>query len=293
MTTPASSPAQDQPDLLLGRSLIDPSARTAEKDLVLPILLAAAKADQIGLAGVTSNQLYRALVPLVSLSPADVAPGRADRKNVTALQQTFRNAFSHGLFDGLLDQVKFEQAGQTVDGYRITPAGRSRLLESLLVDAPELRTDEVLTVVAGPSRIMEDMVARQILVRLAELQRGDNAKPISITALRKDVKAELPLSLLDIQILKDRSDTRIDQVIRNVISHNTLTKNGLVNRDSRGLLITDKGKTLVLEMILEKMSPPNFGVSPSPRVEFQASVDLTLNEQTKKIETRRSKLGRS
>lgn len=290
MTSSDTTAVQD--DLLLGRSLIDPQARTAEKDLVLPILLAAAKADQIGLAGVTSSQLYRALMPLVSLSQADLAPGRADRKNVTALQQTFRNAFSHGLFDGLLDAVQFDQAGQAQEGYRITPRGRSRLLESLLADAPELRTDEVLTVVAGPSRIIEDMVARQILIRLAELQPGDKAKPIAITALRKDVKSELPLSLMDIQILKDRSDTRIDQVIRNVISHNTLTKNGLVKRDERGLLITDKGKTLVLEMILEKMPPPSFGVAPSPRVDFQAVVDLTLAEQTKKIDARRSRIGR-
>ena len=133
------------------------------------------------------------------------------------------------------------------------------------------------------------MVARQMLVRLAELQHGENPHPISMNALRKDIKAELPLSLLDIQILKDRSDTRVDQVIRNVISHNTLTKSGLVSRNERGLLITDKGRLIVLEMILDKMSPPNFGISPTPRVEFQASVDLTLAEQAKKIEKRKSR----
>jgi hypothetical protein len=287
MTTSPSPALQD--DLLLGRSLIDPQSRTSERDLVLPILLAAAKAEQIGLEGETSSQLFRALVPLESVSDADRAPGRADRKNVSTLQQTFRNAFSHGLFDGLLDPSKFEQAGQTQEGYRISLRGMAKLLEILLQDAPELRKDEVLTVVPGATRVIEDMVARQILVRLAELQAGEDPRAISITALRKDVKSELPLSLMDIQLLKGRNDTRIDQVIRNVISNNTLTRPGLVTRDPKGLIITDKGRAVVLDFFLETMSPPDFGISPTPRVEFQARVDLTLAKHAEKIEARRSK----
>lgn len=279
-------------DLLLGKSLVDSANKTTEKDLVLPVLLAAAKADQIGLQGVTSEQLYRAIVPLVNLSPDDLSQGRRDRKTVSALQQTFWNSFSHGLFDGLLDKVEFEQAGKKTKGYRVTPDGCARLLQELLSDAPELRNDEVLTVVPGGARIMEDMVARQILLRLAELQSGENAKPVSITALRKDVKAELPLSLMDIQILKDRSDTRIDQVIRNIISHNTLTKSKLVERDARGLMITRDGLELALHMILKNVPVPNFGISPTPRVEFQESVDLTLAQEAEKVQERRARVPR-
>lgn len=280
-----------QDGLLLGRTLVDNTVRTAERDIVLPVLLAAAKADQLGLPGLTSGQLYRAVEPLVSLSPADLAPGRSDRKNVSALKHTFRNAFSHGLFDGLLARVEFDQAGRTVEGYQITDAGREALLAGLLSNAPATRNDDVLTVVNTQSRILEDMVSRQILFRLAELQPTSNSRPVPTATLRKDVRAELPLSLLDIQILKNRKDTHFDQVFRNSLrAIRPLMKHGLIERTEIGYKITDKGRLMVLDMLLEKITPPNFGVAPNPRLAFQAEVDSTLTKHATKIEARRSAL---
>lgn len=280
-------------DLLLGRTLVDETTRTAERDLILPVLLAAAKADQLGLAGLTSGQLYRAVEPLVSLSPQDRAPGRADRANVSAFQHTFRNAFSHGLFANLLNDVSFEQAGRTEKGYQISDKGREALLKGLLTDSPDLRTSEVLTVVPGESRILEDMVSRQILFRLSELQSDSNARPVSPSNLRKDVRAELPLSLMDIQILNNRKDTHFDQVFRNALREiRPLMKHALIERTDVGYKITDKGRLIVLDMLLEKLTPPNFGVAPNPRLAFQSEVDLTLSKHAEKVEARRSTLRR-
>lgn len=280
-----------QDDLLLGRTLVDNTVRTAERDIVLPVLLAAAKADQLGLPGLTSGQLYQAVEPLVSLSPQDVAPGRSDRKNVSALRHTFRNAFSHGLFNDLLTSVEFEQAGRRQEGYQITDQGREFLLEGLLANSPKLRSGDSMTVVAGESRILEDMVSRQILFRLSELQPTSAARAVSPSALRKDVRAELPLSLLDIQILNNRKDTHFDQVFRNSLrSIRPLMKHNLIERDELGYKITDKGRLIVLDMLLEKVTPPNFGVAPNPRLAFQAEVDSTLTKHATKVEARRSAL---
>lgn len=280
-----------QDDFLLGRTLIDDTVRTAERDMVLPVLLAAAKAYQLGLDGLTSGQLYRAIEPLVSLSPQDMAPGRSDRKNVSALLHTFRNAFSHELFDGLLVEVKFEQAGRQQEGYRITEKGVESLLKGLLSESPDLRTGDVMTVVPGQSRILEDMVSRQILFRLSELQPNSSARAVSTSNLRKDVRAELPLSLMDIQILNNRKDTHFDQVFRNSLrAIRPLMNYGLIERTELGYKITDKGRLIVLDMIMEKVSTPNFGVAPNPRLAFQAEVDSTLTKHATKVEARRSAL---
>lgn len=282
----------DKPDdILLGPTLVDDKVRTTERDMLLPVLLAAAKADQMGLPGLTSGQLFQAVAPLVSMSPADLAPGRSDRKNVPAIKHTFRNAFSHGLFDSLLNSVEFEQAGRKVQGYQISEQGREALLSGLLSNSPPIRDNDAMTVVPGESRILEDMVSRQILFRLSELQPTSKSRPVSTAQLRKDVRAELPLTLMDIQILRNRKDTHFDQVFRNSLRQiRPLMKFNLIERNELGYKITDKGRLLVLDMLLEKITPPPFGVAPNPRLAFQAEVDTTIVKHVNKVEARRSAL---
>lgn len=257
-------------ETLLGDSLVSQKVKTSERDLILPVLIAAAKADQIGYEAVTSAQLYKAISPLISISQEDEELSRRDRKNVTRLQQTFRNAFSHGLFKDYLDKVTFLDKGIEIEGYTINKNGKTFLLNNLLANAPSLRSDDKnIEPVRESGRILENMVAKQILLRLAELQPLENKQSIPINSLRKDIKSELPLSKEDLEILSGRADTRIDQVIRNVISHNKLTKNGFVTRDDQGLLITDRGRVAVLDMILEKVPLPNFGIANTMAANFE------------------------
>jgi hypothetical protein len=67
--------------------------------------------------------------------------------------------------------------------------------------------------------------------------------------LRRRVKAVIPLDAADMQPLRNRSDRRIDQIIRNLKSHKATPGNpfaeGLLNDVPRGFEITEAGRAFL------------------------------------------------
>lgn len=256
-------------DLLFGESLIDPEQPVLEKDLVFPVLLVLAKADSADHGPVSTYQFYTVFKNLFEMSEDDKEKVRADR-NLSRFKRTVQNLFSHDLLtkDGWVERQD--------NGWVITPRGRAQLLDNLLPSEPS-ELGEEMRVVGKGDRIIEAVVGFQVLVRLAELQKN-NATPVSISQLKKDIKASLPLTVNDLQTLKNRTDPKIDQIVRNLISHNTLTKNGWCNRNEKGLVITDKGKARVLDYLLEVFPAPDFTFLLHEENKFRSEVNARRSE---------------
>lgn len=239
-----------------------------ERDLVAPILLVLAQAERHKHGPVSTFQLHTVLRQIIELSEADEEIVR--RSSVTRFQRTVQNVISHDLLTRDNFIVREE------NGWKITPKGRAHLLDYLFQDIRELDSQGKVDF-ESKTRLVESIVAFHMLVRLAELQR-DNDKPVPLTRLRKDIKASLPLSMSDLGALKNRNDSKIDQIIRNVISHNTLTKKGHATRSDKGLVITVAGKAHVLDNMLEAFPAPDFGFLLHKEKEFRAQVNARRAE---------------
>jgi hypothetical protein len=72
---------------------------------------------------------------------------------------------------------------------------------------------------------------------------------LTTTQLRQELRERLPLSAVDMKPLRNRSDQRVDQIIRNLKSHKKATGNpffeGLLVDVPRGFRITDTGRRFV------------------------------------------------
>lgn len=265
---------------LFGDSLLDSESVIQEKDLIFPTLLVLAKADMENQGPITTFQLHAIFKDLFVLSETDEEIVRNDR-NVTRFRRTLDNIFSHDL----LTRQKWAKREKT--GWTITEQGRSFLLDCLLEPKDPLPNGEMRVLSQG-EKLIESVLAFQMLVRLAELQKTEKT-PISTNQLRKDIKSSLPLTVSDLFPLKNRSDTKIDQIIRNVISHNTLTKNGWCTRDEKGLIITDKGKARVLNFLLEALPSPDFAILMKKDQEFREKINLRRSEAASEAASLRQK----
>lgn len=254
-------------DSLLGDSLVDPTRPVQEKDLVFPILLVLAKADAENHGPMTTFQLDLVFRDLFEMSDED---DQIVRRSVTRFRRTLDNVFSHDLL------TRDKWAKREGDGWVITPRGRSYLLDYMLEPKDPLPNGEMRVLTQG-ERVVESVVAFQMLVRLAELQKNDNT-PVSTAQLRKDIKSSLPLTVSDLYPLKNRPDTKIDQIVRNVISHNTMTKSGWCTRSEKGLVITEKGKARVLDYLLEAFPAPDFGILLRKEQTFRAQINARRAE---------------
>ena len=255
-------------ETIFSQSTVSGQEPVQERDLVIPILLVLAQAERQNHGPVSTFQLHTVLKQIVELSDADQEIVK--RENVTRFQRTVQNVISHDLLTSEKLVVRNE------NGWTITPRGRAHLLDALFEETRE-PDSQARVDFDSKTRIVESIVAFHMLVRLAELQRGNN-KPVSITQLRKDVKNSIPLSASDLRPLKNRQDCKIDQIVRNVISHNTLTKNGHATRSEKGLVITIAGKAHVLDNLLEAFPSPDFGFLLVKENEFRAKVNARRSE---------------
>lgn len=249
-------------DSLFGESLFDPTRAVEEKDLVFPILLVLAKASSENHGPMSTFQLHAVFKDLFELSDDDQ---QIVRRSVTRFRRTLDNVFSHDLL------TRDKLAKREGEGWSITPRGRAYLLDYMLEPKDPLPHGEMRVMTQG-ERVVESVVAFQMLVRLAELQKNDTT-PVSTAQLRRDIKSSLPLTVSDLYPLKNRSDTKIDQIVRNVISHNTMTKSGWCQRSEKGLNITEKGKARVLDYMLEMFPAPDFGILLREENQFRAEVN--------------------
>ena len=255
-------------DTLFGDSLFDNTHPVEERDLVVPMLLIMAQADRKNHGPVSTFQFTTVLKNLFVMSEEDDKIVKRD--NVTRFQRTLQNVISHDL----LTANKY--ATRKDNGWVITPKGRAHLLNYLLEPKEPLPGNEMRVIDGGP-RVLETTIAFYMLVRLSELQK-DNTIPVTTAQLRRDIKSSLPLSVEDLAPLKNRPDTKIDQVVRNIVSHNTLTKEGYCTRSKKGLVITQKGKVKVLNNLLEVFPAPDFGFLLSQESQFRISVNTRRQE---------------
>lgn len=99
------------------------------------------------------------------------------------------------------------------------------------------------------SRIRERDLVLPVLKLIAEL--GDPDTGLAITEIDKELRRRLELSDADRRILKGRKDDRFSQVVRNLVSHRTLEREGLAlyrrgGSFGRGTyILTPKGRVLV------------------------------------------------
>jgi hypothetical protein len=101
------------------------------------------------------------------------------------------------------------------------------------------------------SRIRERDIVLPVLQLIAEF--GDPDSGLAVTEITKHLRKRLILSDADREILNGRKDDRFSQVVRNLVSHRTLEKEGLAiyrrgDRFGKGAyLLTPRGKILVGE----------------------------------------------
>lgn len=103
-------------------------------------------------------------------------------------------------------------------------------------------------------RISEKNLVFPALFILAQAKVHLNDFSVSTTDLKKAIYARIEDSLSDedLEPLKNRGDSKIDQVIRNLISNKTLEKSGFAeyNSDDRTLKITAAGFNFVSEKLI-------------------------------------------
>lgn len=243
----------------------DTSLKT--QDLILPSLMVLAQAERLGLGPITSAQLENALRPALPLSAADQESTASDSlsrfgrkvRNLVSSHQTLINA-------GLVKPVEVE--GETRAYVRISPKGQALLFDHMLGlmsdTAPAIdklmEAEPVLSAVEGAPRALERTLSEVTLLVLAQAQAANGGKPVNTTLLRRAVKAlpTLQVAPEDTEVLAGRKDTKIDQVLRNLIgSHKTLTRNRWARETDTGLSITQHGKVHLLSVFLSQFpSPP-------------------------------------
>ncbi len=90
--------------------------------------------------------------------------------------------------------------------------------------------------------VRESELTRPVLQALNESLLGE----LSTTELRMELKRRIKLDQLDLAPLRNRSDTRIDQKIRNIKCHRKQEQSpfsqGYIEEIPRGFRITEKGR---------------------------------------------------
>lgn len=247
--------------MLFKPSLTDSSVPVREEDLKLPTLMVLAKAKQAKINGLTGGDLVSALESITVMADADreVTPG--DR--VSRFRRQALNLLSHGTLqrEGLISARQSQKDRH--QRFHITSKGRAALAQKFIATIgmpPAARPP-----VESSSRTLERAIAKPALFVLASLEMTIGA-PVPMTTLRTALSNVLPQSEEDRAVLKNRKDTRMDQVIRNLISHNTLTKDGWVKRtDNNALTITPAGYSVVLDSLLRHVpTPPMFAKPVAP-----------------------------
>ena len=237
------------------------------KDLILPSLLVLAQAERLGLGPVSSVQLENALRPVMALSEADMATTASD--NVSRFSRKLRNMVSSHqtlINAGLVKQAVVEEDESRVY-VRITRKGQAQLFDHMLGmmsdTAPAidklLESDPAPQVVEGLARVSERSLVDVALLVLAQTQAANDNKPVSTTLLRRAIKAlpTLQVSPEDTEVLAGRKDTKIDQILRNLLgSHKTLTRNRWARETESGLSITQGGKVRMLDCLLSNFPAP-------------------------------------
>lgn len=138
------------------------------------------------------------------------------------------------------------------------------------------------------NRISEKDVIFPALLLLAQAKVYLKDPNISTAVLKKSIfdNIEDNLSDADLEPLKNRNDTKVDQVIRNLVSNKTLEKSGLASYDheKRTLRITDAGMTYIATKLVGIM-PPSLEI-----VDLQKKEIIEIEDTNKQEKVSRPKM---
>lgn len=238
---------------LFNQSLFSEEIPIEERHLVEPMLLVLAMSDINKKGPIGNFEMSTILSSTLVMSKIDEAIVRKrGNSTLTRFQRTINNAISHDIL------TKHGWAKKVPGGMTITNKGYSRLLDNMLTSSPSDKNNDGPTISTEAERSFESAIAFRMLVALAELKK-EASKPVPMSELRTFVKSSMVLSPDDVAKLSNRNDTKIDQIIRNVVAHNTLSKNGLAKyHQGKGLAITKKGEAYVSKVMLASFPTPDF-----------------------------------
>lgn len=192
-----------------------------------------------------------------------------------------RGKMRRSLFDILAKRVLIRQGlasfskARTVDGpqiLNITQRGMALLGRRCadMLPAPDLRQD--LNVSADAPRLTEKDLVIPALATLVKMHE-ETGLPVGMADLREGIKRMFTLSVRDLDPLDGRTDFKIDQLIRNLKSHNTLLKNGWVLNTDEGYVPSERGYAQLAEEYLGLLPSPDFSKTPAPSDEQDAIKD--------------------
>lgn len=261
-------------------SMTDPKTQVREDELKIPALLVLAQAQRAKIKGITRGELADALESISLLSEADREVTGGDR--ISRFRRQVFNLISHGTLEkeklvvGAMTELDKGPAQRLLS---ITPEGRARLAKVAMagLGMPTAARPPA----SATSRTLEKAIAMPALYVLANLEAAMECA-VPMTTFRTALRSVLPKSPEDLAVLKNRSDTRIDQVIRNLISHNTLEREGWVKRDTDGLSMTTAGYSALLDYLIKPFPVPAMfekltakqAVTPVEKAEPELSVDV-------------------
>lgn len=147
--------------------------------------------------------------------------------------------------------------------FRITQKGSAELARAMVegIGVPPSAPPRIT------GRTLEESIVKPALYTLA-LHEVNKGEPMSMTALRSELASVIPKSEEDVSGLRNRNDRRIDQIIRNLISHDTLAKRGWIRRVPEAparehrpqpMRITRKGLAALAPSLIRALpDPPGF-----------------------------------
>lgn len=128
-----------------------------------------------------------------------------------------------------------------------------------IIPMPDL--SEEITASSDAPRISERDLVLPALATVVKVHE-ETGLPVDMTTLREGVKRMLNISIEDLDPLDGRRDTKIDQVIRNLRSHKTLAKEGLVHNTEDGYVPSERGYARLAEEYLSFLPSPDFSREP-------------------------------
>lgn len=120
-----------------------------------------------------------------------------------------------------------------------------------------------MSIESSQKMISESSLIVPVLLLLAQSEKKNNG-PLTMAQIRVELKRALDMGSVDLEPLKSRpQESRIDQIIRNLISNEKLTNSGVAEYEDGKISITDKGRIFLLDNLLDMLPMPTFSEPPS------------------------------
>lgn len=240
-----------------------PSAniKALQENLVVPTLFVLAQAarnkETVSFAQL-SDAVIKSMAPETNEDAQKMKRALFDMLGKRELVKSGLASYAKARAEGAPPILNITQRGMAVLGRRFVD----------MIELPNLQKE--LTVNPEAPRNLEQSLLMPMLVTLVKMHE-EYGLPVKMGQWREGTKRILNLSPEDMGSLVNRSDTKIDQVMRNIRSHNTLRRMGWVIETKDGYIPTEKGMARVAEEFLPILPVPNFTQS----IEADASAEAS------------------